>query len=189
MKELNEYKAEIFRRSEERIKQKKRIRKRVLLCALPCLLCAGVLSAVVLPNIGEAGWNRSPGKSENDGAIGGLTDIADGTELDFTSAEIVRDDGDITEVSVVVKKDGLYTIYNALNEALAQGQEDGKHFADNNGGSDSSHSFAYTITFTSETSGRTEVYTLKGRFLSDETTKERVFLSEEDYNRITALLD
>ena len=115
--------------------------------------------------------------------------LADGTELDFTSAEIVRDDGDITEVSVVVKKDGLYTIYNALNEALAQGQEDGKHLADNNGGSDSPHSFAYTITFTNETSGRTEVYTLIGRFLSDETTKERGFLSEEDYNHITALLD
>lgn len=42
---FEERKAEIFRRSDERIKIKKRNRKRILLSCLPAVLCLGILTA------------------------------------------------------------------------------------------------------------------------------------------------
>lgn len=50
MRELNECKAEIFRRSEKRIKERRRKRRRILALCLPLCLLIAVLSATVLPS-------------------------------------------------------------------------------------------------------------------------------------------
>lgn len=51
MRNFEERRAEIFRRSEERIKARKQARKRVLLCTVPALVCAVIWSAVALPGM------------------------------------------------------------------------------------------------------------------------------------------
>ena len=49
MKGLNEYKAEIFRRSESRIKERRRNRNRVLTVCIPLCLILVLIPAAVLP--------------------------------------------------------------------------------------------------------------------------------------------
>ena len=49
MKGLNEYKAEIFRRSESRIKERRRNRNRVLALCIPLCLILVLIPAAVLP--------------------------------------------------------------------------------------------------------------------------------------------
>ena len=50
MKGLNEYKAEIFRRSESRIKERRRNRNRVLALCIPLCLILVLIPAAVLPD-------------------------------------------------------------------------------------------------------------------------------------------
>ena len=69
MRSLDECKAEIFRRSEEKIKQRKKMRNRVLAACVPVCLCvvigaAGVFSGAFGAKSGNmaqapesAGWN------------------------------------------------------------------------------------------------------------------------------------
>ena len=49
MRELNECKAEVFRRSEKRMKERKRRRKHILLTCIPMVLCIMMLGVYVLP--------------------------------------------------------------------------------------------------------------------------------------------
>ena len=49
MRNLQECQAEVFRRSENRIKEKIRQRRHVLAASVPVVLCIGVLSVFVLP--------------------------------------------------------------------------------------------------------------------------------------------
>lgn len=80
MRNFEERRAEIFRRSEERINALKQARKRVLLCTVPVLVCAVIWSAVALPGtltekggsdtLAESGAPRyilAEVKSRNDG--------------------------------------------------------------------------------------------------------------------------
>lgn len=80
MRNFEERRAEIFRRSEERINARKQARKRVLLCTVPVLVCAVIWSAVALPGtlterggsntLAESGAPRyilAEVKSRNDG--------------------------------------------------------------------------------------------------------------------------
>ncbi len=48
VKNLNVYKEEIFRRGEERLQKRKRVRRRVLFMCLPLLLCGVIVGTVVL---------------------------------------------------------------------------------------------------------------------------------------------
>lgn len=49
MREINEITAEVFRRSDERIKERKRNRNRIIMCCIPFLICITVFSVAILP--------------------------------------------------------------------------------------------------------------------------------------------
>lgn len=49
MRDLEQAKAEVFRRSQARIKKRKAIRRSVIACCVPLVLCAGIFSVTVLP--------------------------------------------------------------------------------------------------------------------------------------------
>lgn len=51
MRELNECTAEVFRRSEKRIKERRRTRNRVLICCIPLCLIITIWSVTILPGI------------------------------------------------------------------------------------------------------------------------------------------
>ena len=54
MRELNECKAEVFRRSEKRIKERKQHRNQMLAGCIPLVLCIAVAGVYFLPRIGTA---------------------------------------------------------------------------------------------------------------------------------------
>lgn len=49
MRDLEQAKAEVFRRSDARIKKRKAIRRNVIACCVPLVLCIGIWSVTVLP--------------------------------------------------------------------------------------------------------------------------------------------
>ena len=71
MREINECTAEVFRRSEKRIKERKRNRNRILMCCIPLLICITVFSTAILPAMMPAkkGENLSDNCSDMAGWI------------------------------------------------------------------------------------------------------------------------
>lgn len=49
MRDLEQAKAEVFRRGNARIKKRKAIRRSIIACCVPLVLCVGVFSVTVLP--------------------------------------------------------------------------------------------------------------------------------------------
>ena len=65
MRDLTECQAEVFRRSEKRIKERKQRRRHILMVCVPLVLCIGLWSAFSLPgmlsgNAGELGDPAAP---------------------------------------------------------------------------------------------------------------------------------
>ena len=68
MRELNECKAEVFRRSDNRIKERRRNRNRILAMCIPLCLVLTIFSVMMLPGMLPAGMDKAPeadGLSEN----------------------------------------------------------------------------------------------------------------------------
>ena len=63
MRNFEERKAEIFRRSENRIKERKRNRSCVLMVCIPLCLLITVCSVAFLPEIGNKGMNNAAGEN------------------------------------------------------------------------------------------------------------------------------
>lgn len=59
MRELNECKAEVFRRSENRIKERKKNRNRILALCIPLCLILTVMSITILPAMMPIGNNKT----------------------------------------------------------------------------------------------------------------------------------
>ena len=70
MRELNECKAEVFRRSDNRIKERRRNRNRILAMCIPLCLVLTIFSVMMLPGMLPAGMDKEP---EADGLSGNAT--------------------------------------------------------------------------------------------------------------------
>lgn len=70
MRELNECKAEVFRRSDNRIKERRRSRNRILAMCVPLCLVLTIFSVMMLPGMLPAGMDKAP---EADGLSGNAT--------------------------------------------------------------------------------------------------------------------
>ena len=101
MRNFEERKAEVFRRSEKRIKERKQRRNHILMACIPLVLCITLFSAFFLPGM-LPGDTKDPGIA--DGAVGGLTEnkseslacaytkidvIGNGISLSYTKASDV----------------------------------------------------------------------------------------------------
>ena len=105
MREINECTAEVFRRSENRIKERKRNRNRILAMCIPLCLIITIFSVTMIPamlpagmdkapeadgfsgngtvgDIGDPGNNREDGNGDMDGAVN--TDVPDNLSFSLT---------------------------------------------------------------------------------------------------------
>ena len=70
MREINEITAEVFRRSENRIKERRRNRNRILAMCIPLCLIITIFSVTMLPGMLPVGMDGAPedGFSDNEAA-------------------------------------------------------------------------------------------------------------------------
>ena len=123
MREINEITAEVFRRSDKRIKERKRNRNRIIMCCIPFLICITVFSATILPAMMPANDSSPP---QNEGAWGGINDEGDndGAQIPDISYNFVFNNMEYTMFCSVYEK--RFPITNELtNPALV-----GSYFVD-----------------------------------------------------------
>lgn len=193
MRELHECQAEVFRRSEKRIKERKRNRNRTLaLCLLLCLVLA-VWSVVTLPSMLPAN-NKNSAADGNPEAVGGLS----GNSAKFISVSVAGI-GNAPQTNILVDDaNKVAQIYYSIDSAfVCAGEGDNKHSAGNEAteekvedyGDDFSQSEStnlasgYMITFTTGT-GTQSVYTLNGYVLTDNSTNKSVTLTDAQRSQL-----
>ena len=123
MRDINEITAEVFRRSDKRIKERKRNRNRIIMCCIPFLICITVFSATILPAMMPANDSSPP---QNEGAWGGINDEGDndGAQIPDISYNFVFNNMEYTVFCSVYEK--RFPITNELtNPALV-----GSYFVD-----------------------------------------------------------
>jgi hypothetical protein len=189
MRNFDERKKEIFKRSNERIAKRRKAQKTLSLC-IPLALCVTVLSVIVVPKIALLN-----DKNSAHDYIYTTSDVA------YTSLEI-KNNAIFSTFSKNYKNqadiDKAYKIiasHFADNDCL--GTED---FADkdtepkkenfNSGGytQDTSKSLSYTITFSSP-NGEVLIYTLDKNTIVNNKTGQKITLSDDQLSQLKKALD
>ena len=118
MREINEITAEVFRRSDKRIKERKRNRNRIIMRCIPFLICITVFSATILPAMMPANDSAPP---QNEGAWGGINDEGDndGAQIPDISYNFVFNNMEYTMFCSVYEK--RFPITNELTNPTLVG--------------------------------------------------------------------
>ena len=188
MRDLNECTAEVVRRGEQRIKERRRMRGRVFAVCIPVCLIAAVWSVISLPAMMPAmesvPQDRFTGDGETAGnAPGSFVCPYTAVEIQDAGAFPAEHDGKVTDRLAVdemfgaihalfAEADGNGTGQNAIGNLPAEETNGSHDFADAPG-----KSKEYTITFTAEDGSRA-VYRLSGNTLVNAETKETMILSD-----------
>ena len=193
MRELHECQAEVFRRSEKRIQERKQRRNHLIMACLPLVLCITILGAFLFPG----GTPEDPGF--NGAAGGGLTEekfeslycpIAKITITGGNFSQTYREVEDLLLIS-----DQLYSYGSrgsettgTTDDSIVSEGEDRKENADDIYGNITDHSnVVYTITLVTHEGVKTE-YRLAGKTLENLTTKQTYHLSQTQVNELYELL-
>lgn len=113
MRELNECKAEVFRRSEKRIKKRQENRNRILALYIPLCLIITVCSFAILPMM-----QFFKGKNMTDGGDAHETGNGHGSWGALVRVELQSPDGDLQLSAVGTETNKISQIYNTIRLAF-----------------------------------------------------------------------
>lgn len=197
MRNLNECQAEVFRRSEKIIKQRKQRKKRMLMGCIPLVLCITMFSGLFLPGMKPTG---SAAPCETEAAMGGLTEevyenlartIARIEVSGFGFSQTYTDAFDILLISdqlyscgVCVPESNGATYEGTLDETVKENTDGSDGIADVMAGSADT---GYTITLVMCEGSKT-VYCLSGNMLTNQMTNQTYTLSQKQTNELKDLL-
>lgn len=184
MRDFNDYKAEIFRRSEEKIKERKKNRNRILAFCVPICLVFAAVAFTKLPDI-SASDISTENISSDSSVLFSQVKVQNASEKLHSNALNV----DAEEASEI------YSLIQSAFEADVQKEEDTAddyRYTSTSGTviQDTLSVFSdskYEIVFTSK-DGKTFSYTLDGNKLIDNTTNENVTLSSEQVFKLQSKL-
>lgn len=195
MRNFEERKAEVFRRSENRIKERKRNRNRILAFCIPLCLIVTVWSIMILPAMMPAS------KSDNNAGEGmDIMGSVDGTDIAFVRVEVMSS-GTATQ-STILKDDTAevaqiyYTVQSSFvnsgggnKESVSEEAEDdalteNKDFSQSG---TTNLSSGFRIIFTTE-NGTQTIYSLSEDKLINETTKQETILTEDQRSNLLNML-
>lgn len=196
MREINECTAEVFRRSEKRIKERKRNRNRILAFCIPLCLIVTVWSIMILPAM-------MPANKSNNAAGEGM-DMAgsvDGTAAAYVRVEVMST-GTATQ-SAILKDDAdevaqiYYTMQSSFVNSGGGNKESAKEEAEDDALTDENKDYSqsgttnlssgFRIIFSTENGAQT-IYSLSGDKLINETTKQETILAEDQRSNLLNML-
>ena len=200
MRELNECTAEVFRRGEQRIKERRRKRNRVLALCIPVCLIVTVWSATALPAMmpAEGISDRVPPAEE---ALGnaGASIVCPYTAVEIQDFGLFPEEHYETVTDQLVVAEMCQAIQSLFADADGNDRNNdgnppaGEIFpaAEDNTNLDMSGSAGkrkgFSITFTAE-DGTQAVYHLSENALVNASTNETVFLSDSQAAGLIAVL-
>lgn len=193
MRELHECQAEVFRRSEKRIKERKQRRQRILMTCIPLVLCLTIFGTFLFPQLNnnmqapegmpESETQAAMGQDENQSMTCSIVEIkvsGNGVSIRYT---------DVADLLLI--SDQLNTYGTRAPETSGTTNEDGSDRSENAddvvGGVADSANAAYTITLVTHEGEKTE-YQLIGNTLLNQTTNQAYTLTYEQAKELREIL-
>ena len=193
MRELHECQAEVFRRSEKRIKERKQRRQRILMTCIPLVLCLTIFGTFLFPQLNnnmqapegmpESETQAAMGQDENQSMTCSIVEIkvsGNGVSIRYT---------DVADLLLI--SDQLNTYGTREPETSGTTNEDGSDRSENAddvvGGVADSADAAYTITLVTHEGEKTE-YQLIGNTLLNQTTNQAYTLTYEQVKELREIL-
>ena len=187
MRKFEERKAEIFRRSENRIKERKQNRRRMLGVCVPLCLALAVGSVAILPEVLPVGPDYASGENA------AMPEYSGGAIVRKVQIEVIDPNASEDELTgeSYIFFEGAGQMYYSMESAVEKGRGNendklnddqpnvnteeiflgGKHLPD------------YRITFVFQ-DGSEEVYTLEGYTLTNNTICKSIILTEAQRNEL-----
>lgn len=185
MMNFEERRAEIFRRSDERIKTRKQNRKRILLSCLPIILCVGILSVSYTKNVLDA--------ESTDGTIDNLP--LNNYSLTYPVFIEVTDlkSGESREIDGCYNIATVTDIINSKTEGFGQNDNYGAptENTDTTPSQTISDTDFYEISITRENEAgekSVNVFILNGNVLTDKDTQQEYLLSDTELEKLFTVL-
>ena len=190
MRSFEERKAEVFRRSENRIKERRKARSRALAVCIPLCLIITVWSVTVLPAM-------LPVNNKNSGlAAERAENTSDATY--YSKNEYVRietKNSTAEDQTAIIKNDPeeIAEAYRLVQSMLNGNEQNDHHRTEDHeqqqtaGGNANKAASAYKITFTATDGGQT-CYILNDHVLIDIGTNKETVLIEEQYVQLLQAL-
>lgn len=197
MRNFEERKAEVFRRSEKRIKERKQRRNHILMACIPLVLCITILGAFLRPNVTPDGA-ADPGDTRP--VVDGMSHPIQSPSLTYPIANITVSGNGFSQTyseveDLLLISDLLYSYgtrapesNGTIDEAVPGEGEDRKENTDDMSGiiSDTTNA-AYTITMVTHEGVKTE-YQLSGNTLKNLTTNQSYTLSQTQVDELQKML-
>ena len=179
MRELHECQAEVFRRSEKRIKERKQRRNHMLMACIPLVLCLTIFGAFLFPQMDD--FKQAP-ESSNEHYFSG----AMGTEADgglFAGSVEVSGNGVSSYYTSVENVQGIMRLINGIVAVPETNDGDGlrDYITDESTSTDKNENYqesCYKIVVKRSDKTSTE-YLLVGSVLIDQTTHQEYPVSED----------
>ncbi len=194
MRELNECQAEVFRRSEKRIKERKQRRNHILMACIPLALCLTIFGAFLFPQLYN--YKQAPESMPDPFGTQPAMGQNDYQSLTCSIAEIKVSGNGIsiqyTDVAdLLLISDQLNTYSAMAPETNGTANEDGSDMKENAddviGSVMESANAAYTITLITHEGVMTE-YRLFGNTLRNQTTNQAYTLTYEQTKELREML-
>ena len=186
MRELNECKAEVFRRSKNRIKERKKTRNRILTMCIPLCLIVTLFSVMILPTMIQKSKNENAVKKETvqEDSLSSLTP--------FVSLKIINTVEHSKDSQIITDSEKVATIHYAILDLFNKNSEDfddeGVQDKTYNYQSESaSHQEEFSICFTTD-SGSDFEYSFVGNELYDVNNDLRIYLSIDQVSELKRTL-
>lgn len=189
MRSFEERKAEVFRRSENRIKERRKARCRALAVCIPLCLIITVWSVTVLPAM-------LPVNNKNSGATAERAEDISGAAYSQNGYVRIETKNSATKDQTAVLKDDpaeIAEIYRLVQSMLNNIVQAGEHKTEDQEWQQTSGSDAYDaapvymIIFTA-TGGDQTCYMLNDHILIDNATKKETVLTEAQYVQLLQAL-
>ena len=192
MRDLNECKAEVFRRSERRIQARRKARNRILACCVPLCLAVAVWSVTILSTMLQAN------KSSNLAADGAVEENSAGSHTCSYTEVVIRNadstNGDTQRITDKVEITRIFEAVFVLDGSVGVGSATGvlppEAILGDTGGQQTDHTSrltGYIITFITE-DGTERVYTLNKNELRNISENTKTVLSDAQVKNLKTAL-
>lgn len=179
MRELHECQAEVFRRSEKRIKERKARRNHILMACIPLALCLTIFGAFLFPRMDDFKQAPESSNEQFSGAMG--TDAMGGV---ITGSVEVSGNGITSYYSTEENVLEIMRLINgivAIPETESDGSDDRDYITDESHSTEQKENQkenGYTILL-KRGDGSTAEYLLTGSLLIDQATQQEYPVSED----------
>ena len=177
MRELHECQAEVFRRSEKRIKERKQRRNHILMVCIPLILCVTIFGGLFLPNLDD--FKGAPESSDELLYSGTGTEAVGGL---FTGSVEVSGNGVSSYYTSVENVQGIMRLINGVVAVpeTNDGDDLRDYITDESTSTDANENYqenCYKI-LVKRSDGSSTEYLLVGSLLINQTTQQEYPVGE-----------